>query len=405
MEMKRFEELTQYTQQYFPEEFEACSTQVEEARDSGDETGAEQIISDFYGFVQEAAIADERAFDVRSLAEDHGALVVTAVRTYGNLGPFRPINHDDFKGVRLFDILLRPGQIACCSTVKAGDSAANLYSSWGVIIGEGRIRQAYPYDATTSVNNGEVVSQFQPRIASLRPTEQIHQALNSRHGLWNEIDTSVDKVAGVFYSVDEGEQPNKDFPSKVLRDLIKPLDLRQYLLRNGSFHPIDDNSDVAKGNFDVPTSPVEIVRHNYTPNETEQDEMIAFLTSTLTLAPRNAITSGVARGQFVYDFGGITRAGSMERFTREQETFLASDNPSLRLYGAMALHAFAEAATADSDHAAIKKIRTIASAAISTELYTEYKQRILPTGNLAVTEADFRHYLDTGQLPAHLQDH
>lgn len=403
--MERFEELTQYTQQYFPEEFDTCGAQAREARGRGDEAGAEQIISDFYGFIQEAAVADERAFDVRSLAEDHGALVVTAVRTYGNLGPFRPINHDDFKGVRLFDILLRPGQIACCSTVRAGDSAANLYSSWGVVIGEGRVHQAYPYDATTSVNNGEVISQFQPRIASLRPTEQIYQALKSRHGLWNEIDTSVDKVAGVFYSVDEGEQPNKDFPSKVLRDLIKPLDLRQYLLRNGSFYRIDDISDIARGNFDAPTNPVEIVEHNYTPNETERDEMITYLASTLTLAPRNAITSGVARGQFVYDFGGITRAGSMERFTREQETFLASDNPSLRLYGAMALHAFAEAATADNNHSAVERIRALATAAVSTEVYAGYKQRILPTGNLAITEADLRHYLVTEQLPAHLQDH
>ena len=117
-----------------------------------------------------------RAFGIEALAEDHGVNVVSAVRSYGHLGPFRPRTGVDFRGVRLFDILLRQDQILCSSTVSRGDTSENLYGRWGVVIGSGTVEQAFPYDATTTVVEDEVTSIFLDRLQDVSPDEQIASA-------------------------------------------------------------------------------------------------------------------------------------------------------------------------------------------------------------------------------------
>ena len=82
---------------------------------------------------------EQRAFDIEALAEDYGVNVVSAVRSYGHLGPFPPRPGVDFRGVRLFDILLRQDQILCSSTASRGDTSENLYGRWGVVIGSGTV--------------------------------------------------------------------------------------------------------------------------------------------------------------------------------------------------------------------------------------------------------------------------
>ena len=74
-----------------------------------------------------------KALNVREATRDYNVTFVSAIRTYGNLGPFRPLNRPQFKGVRLFDILLRPNQVICGSTVRKGDPDESLYGNWGVL--------------------------------------------------------------------------------------------------------------------------------------------------------------------------------------------------------------------------------------------------------------------------------
>ncbi|HSX16208.1 MAG TPA: hypothetical protein VLF40_05430 [Candidatus Saccharimonadales bacterium] len=395
--------LIAYSRQYLPHQRAEAAAQAHDLWAAGETEQSSKVMNDFYATAAEAAEQDARAFDVQALAEDHGATVVTAVRTYGNLGPFRPQNREDFKGVRVFDILLRPGQIACCSTVMPGDTVANVYGSWGVIVGQGKVHQAFPYDATSSVSDGQVHSPFLTRLSGMRPTEQIHQALYARPGHYNEINVSVDGVAGIFYCLGQGQSSDQDLPSKALFDLLAPYDIPQYVLQDGRFYPIEQFSDIELGDFGQPVAATDMAQNDLRLTAEQRDAMVAHLSEILTLAPRNAVTSGVARGQFAYDYRHL--AASTQNFLREHEALLRSDNPSLRLYGATALHAFAELAAEQADNTLAERARALAGAALSATAYQGYKARILPSGNLRVTEPDLRHYLDTGKLPEHLQDH
>lgn len=301
-------ELITYTQRYMADERQEVAALAWDAYSDGDRERVKSLVKDFYQEAEASAEEDRRAFDIKTLAEDQDVAVVSAIRTYGNLGPFRPQNRDDFKGVRLFDILLRPDQIACCSTITEGYSEANLYGNWGIILGEGKVHQAFPYDATTSVNKGEIHSKFAPRISDIRPVEQMQQALRARH-LYNEINASIGGIAGIFYCVDNDDERSYDFPSKSFRNLITPFHIPQYLLRNGQFHRITELEDVESGRIGEVVRPSEIVQTSVRPTQAQREEMIDYLTDNLTLAPRNSITSGVARGQFAYEYIPITPRG------------------------------------------------------------------------------------------------
>lgn len=397
-------QIIDYTKEFMPSERDDCAQGAWSEYQAGNADIAKNLIGDFYAAAERGAAEDLRAFDIEALAEDYDAIVVSAIRTYGNLGPFRPENREDFKGIRLFDILLRPNQIICCSTVMPGDSSANLYGNWGVIVGKGNVLQAFPYDATTSVNHGEIESKFTPRLTGMRPTEQIQQAIQARH-IYNEINANVNGIAGIFYGVDEGRPLPTDLPSKVFRDIIEPYAIPQYLLRGGQFYPIDQVEDIELGLYGDAMPAADIVQRTVYPSGDQQDEMIHYLTGHLTLAPRNAITSGVARGQFAYDFRHTASPGSIENFYREQNKLLSEENISLRLYGAMALHAFAEVALGHDDVINSERAQRMADDILHLATYQEYKARILPSGNLTVTEADLRHYLATTDLPGYLKDH
>jgi hypothetical protein len=396
--------LIEYTRAFLPHERQEAAAQAWDAR-SEDPDAAKAIIGEFYYEAAAMAREDERSVDVRSLAEDHNAVLVSAIRSYGNLGPFRPQNREDFKGVRLFDILLRPGQIACCSTVVEGDTRENLYGDWGVIVGRGTIHQAFPYDAVTSVQQGQVYSKFAPRIEQIRPSEQLHQALQARQ-VYNEINASLDGIAGLFYCVDEGAVDDRnDFPSPVFQQLIEPLAIPQYLLRNGKFYSITDPQDIYENKIGRQIMPAEIVARNMHPTDQHRDRMVEYLSENLMLAPRNAITSGAARGKFAHDYQHITPTAKPERFFREQGALLDADNESLRVYGAMALYAFADAAEKEGETERFERAKKMAEIVLRYTTYEQYKSRILPSGNLLITQDDLRHYLETEELPDYLKDH
>jgi len=390
-----------YANTYFPHDVATLQEQTDQLQDT---EAAQQLETDFYERIQANYDEDTRAFDVQSIAEDHNVALVSAVRAYGNLGPFRPLNARAFKGVRIFDILLRPQQIICASSITEGDTSANLYGNWGVIVGAGTVQTAYPYDATTSVKQGQIFSQFAPRFEGVRPSEQMMHALRARR-LYNEINVKMDGLAGIYYCQDTPDSSTSDFPSKEFEEVIEPLSIPRYLMRRGQFYPIESPEDIANQENATPMPVQEVTQQSIIPSEEQTDYMVDYLQNMLTLAPRNAITSGVTRGQFAHDHQTILALQS-DSFISQHELLVAQEgNPSLRLYGAMALHAYAESALTVGNMELAARVANVACSYIDDATYKEYKQRILPTGNLAITEADLRHYIAHETLPTYLGDH
>lgn len=393
--------LETYATTYFTDDLEAMR---QEADRYGNPETTERAEDEFYERMQKSYDEDVRAFDVQSIAEDHDVALVSAVRAYGNLGPFRPLNARDFKGVRIFDILLRPRQIICASSITKGDSSDNLYGNWGVIAGAGTVQTAYPYDATTSVKKGVVHSQFSPRFTGVRPSEQMLHALRARR-LYNEINVKTDSIAGIYYCQDEPDGSTRDFPSQEFEEVINPLAIPRYLMRRGQFYPIDSPKDIANQDSATPMPVKEMIQNAVLPNADQIDYMVTYLKDMLTLAPRNAITSGVTRGQFAYDHKNILKVQPDEFIRQHEQLVIQDENLSLQLYGAMALHAYAESALGGGDLDLAERAAHVARGHFDDSAYKEYKQRILPSGNLAIIESDLRHYMEHETLPDYLGDH
>lgn len=342
-------------------------------------------------------------FDIESLAEDYGASTISAVRYYGNLGPFRPRQGVDFRGVRLFDILLRKNQILCSSTVLAGDTSQNLYGRWGVVIGTGTIEQAFPYDATTTVVDDEVTSIFLDRLQDISPEEQIASAIHGRN-VYNEMNVRVGSISGVYFCVDEDEDPAAiDLPSEQTRQFIENLSIPAFLLQNGVFHTLDSVSDLS--NFSDALTPTELIGYSTTIDDDARKELVQYLTSNLVLAPRNAVSSGMARGNFAHEHRVKSKPYQYDDFLFEQSRLISPEaRPSLRLYGAIALHQFAIQAEMVNITAA-NRARRMAQTVLSHDDFTDYTRRVESDGCLAVERDELEHYLETGKLPDHLADH
>ncbi len=348
---------------------------------------------------------DWRAFDVESLAEDYGAVLVSAVRSYGNLGPFRPRQGIDFKGVRLFDILLRPDQIICSSTVSPGDTSNNLYGRWGVVIGSGVLKQAFPYDATTAVVDNEVTSIFLERLEGVSQEEQVAAAVNART-VYNEINVQANHIAGVYYSIAENEDPTKlDLPSEATAAFMSKIGIPAFVLRDGLFYE-QESSESPFTVSDEPLRPTEIISNSISISPQQREDLMLYLTENLVLAPRNAISSGYSRGEFAHRYRS-ERDGvyEYEDFLREQAAIIDTGNrPSLRLYGGVALHSFAEAAHGTNELAAARA-RRMGESVLSRSDFLAMANRIEDGGMLRIERSDFEHYLKSGNLPEHLSDH
>ena len=344
-----------------------------------------------------------RAFGIEALAEDHGVNVVSAVRSYGHLGPFRPRTGVDFRGVRLFDILLRQDQILCSSTVSRGDTSENLYGRWGVVIGSGTVEQAFPYDATTTVVEDEVTSIFLDRLQDVSPDEQIASAIYGRT-LYNEINVRASSIAGVYFCINNGEDPGTlDLPAESTRKFIDRLAVPTFLLQDGNFRPLESGLDLSSAG-DV-LDPTDLANYTTTISKDIQEELVSYLTQNLVLAPRNAVSSGLARGNFAHEYRAKSVPYLYDDFLFEQSRLINSEKrPSLRLYGAMALHQFASRAEAINIEAA-HRARRMARTVLSLEEFTEYARRVEQSGHLAIRRDELEYYLETGSLPDHLGDH
>ncbi|QHU89319.1 hypothetical protein GWK73_01480 [Candidatus Saccharibacteria bacterium oral taxon 955] len=350
---------------------------------------------------------DKHAYRVESLVEDYGVGVVSSIRSYGYLGPFRPRPGVDFRGVRLFDILLRRNQILCSSTVSPGDTERNLYGKWGVVIGSGDIEKAFPYDATTTVVDGEVTSIFSDRIKNISRDEQIASALSER-ALYNELNVHADSLAGVYYCVDSFEDAGSpsptELPSEKTKSFIEELNIPVFMIRNGIFHAMKTPFDLSTASevVDVRDIPKEGIRLS----ENDTEALKSYLTDNLVLAPRNAVSSGMSRGSFAYHYRRTRDSrDKFDDFLAEQvEIIDQNQRSSLRLYGAIALYSFALESSI-SDPEASNRAQMLAEAVMSRDQFNELRDRVEESGHLAIARSDLDHYLLTGNLPDHLSDH
>lgn len=345
----------------------------------------------------------QRAFDVEALAEDCGVNIVSAVRSYGHLGPFRPRPGVDFRGVRLFDILLRQDQILCSSTVSPGDTSQNLYGRWGVVVGSGTIEQAFPYDATTTVVEDEVTSIFLDRLQNVSPDEQIANAIYGRT-LYNEINVRAASISGIYFCINDGENPDTlDLPAESTRRFVDKLAVPTFLLQNGTFRTLESGLDLSSAT-DI-LEPTDLTSYTNTISEDIREELVTYLTQNLVLAPRNAVSSGLARGNFAHEYRAKSVPYLYGDFLFEQSQLIDSKKrPSLRLYGAMALHQFANRAEI-IDAEAANRARRMARTILSLEEFAEYARRVEQSGHLAIRRDELEYYLETGKLPDYLGDH
>ena len=349
--------------------------------------------------------------DVRTVVKETGFVLVTAIQTYGHLGPFRPIMASDFQGIRVFDILLRPGQIVAASSVGPTDTAENLYGRWGAIVADGEIVAAFPYDAVTSTDNGKVRSRFSGRLEAVPLIERIHHALYSRIG-YNEIDVRVRSIAGLYYSMDGSPTLRGDRPSDRVMEWLDPFELPLYALSGGKFYRMAHHGDaidaVTRG---VATQIHEIIEHPYALSTQQKNRILDILTNTLVLAPRNPITSGLIRGQHAYLYRRSAcsyiaeTAEMMREFLTQHKTHSVDQNPAIRLYAAMALYAFGDTALQCGDPEIYHESAEMASKVLPREQYRQYCSRVVASGHLHVTKDDVVYYMQHGGLPPYLSDH
>lgn len=316
--------------------------------------------------------------DVREATHAHNAVFVSSIRTYGNLGPFRPVNRADFKGIRLFDMLLRPTQVVCGSTVREGDGDSTLYGNWGIIVGSGDIQQAFPYDAASYVHAGRAISPYGWRNDGVDISTQVARAIEYRSG-HNEVDIALGEtsIAGIFF----GEQPlgvdGIDMPSDSVLEMIRPIDLPTYQLRNGSFYLVEGRRVATTA-----TPPTSIIEHHTILPLAVAEDMKQELVGRLTLPPRNAVSAG-------------WQAGTMEQhrqnpgFAPMIEALLQDPLVDRRYFGSMAV--FAAEFTPLYPYTEFTR-----------EVYSELAQRILPGGILQASRDDIDHYLATGCTPEYL---
>lgn len=401
------QQLNIYSDRYYHDYKLESVRQIWEALKDGDSIKARNLFNEFYSNMLRCQSEDIRAFDARSLMEDLGVVLVSSIRTYGNLGPFRPLDIDEFKGVRLFDILLRAGQIVCASSVSLGDSDKNLYGKWGVIIADGTVKQAFPYDAVSSVSEGEVFSKFQPRLCDARPSEQSAYAIASRCQ-YNEIDVGIEAIAGIYYYYNPDYISDKDYPSKKFLEMIQPFNIPQYALCSGQFYPITDIWSDQALDLNYPASLGDILDKTVHIDSDQVEIMLAYLSKVLTLAPRNAITSGYTRGSFFYDYtkSSVLREHEVEKFLRHHVQLIEDgSDPSVSLYGAITLHAFAEAARNNDDFTQSDRVLHKLKDYLNLGDYKKHVSRILDGGNIAVTREDLQYYIDNGSLPPYIANH
>lgn len=317
--------------------------------------------------------------NIREATHQYNAAFVSSIRTYGNLGPFRPANRADFKGVRLFDILLRSHQVVCGSTVREGDPDGSLYGNWGVIVGEGEIQQAFPYDAASYIVDGKAVSPYGWRNDGVPIEIQVANAIEYRSG-HNEVDIALGcaSIAGIFIGEHPGGVDGIDLPSDEVLSMIAPLALPTYRLREGQFYQV-----LPDGHIDTqPTPPATIITHHSVIPDELSELLKTELAHRLVLPPRNAVSAG-------WQAGIMESQSSQPQFAREMLRHMQSNREDRRYFGSMAVFA-------------ANYTNLLPYASFDEGDYEILRNRLLPGKLLRATENDIAYYLAHGSTPDYL---
>lgn len=330
--------------------------------------------------------------NVCKATEQYDVAFVSSIRTYGNLGPFRPRDRADFKGIRLFDMLLRPEQIVCGSTVRKGDPDGSLYGNWGIIMGGGDILQAFPYDAASYTRDGQVFSPYSWRIEGESIESQLHAAIENRRG-HNEVDIALGKrsIAGLFFGDKKDAVDGVDLPSEKVLAMIAPLDLPTYQLRQGEFFRLHGETPETS-----PTPPGALAQGYIDVSEQHQEMMKSTLETTLLLPPRNAVSSGFFRGTSQFEHRTDRHTLPYDEFVASMDTHLMQTREDIRYFGSMALYAYHEAA------GEVLPPRIADNLAFDNSTYRKLANRVHEDGCLTVVRQDVDHYLATGDTPEYI---
>ena len=314
------------------------------------------------------------AYTVRDAAADFDAAIVSSIRTYGNLGPYRPLDRAEFKGIRIFDLLLRHPQIVCGSSVKAGDPDNSLYGNWGVVLADGNIEQAYPYDAISYASDNKAYSPYAWRIDGTPVKQQMSEAIEYRMG-HNEIDVRIgaNAIAGIYFGAAHEAEDGVDLPSKSIVDLISDIGVPIYSLQDGRFFTANTEGSSR------PVSPSEIVQHHVTLADDHASRMKQVLAQKLFLPSRNSISAGQQFGK------SYQRSPS-----RRAKTILerSAEHPSVdhRYFGSMAIYS-----------AGLTSL--FPKAVFSKDEYYSFTKRLMPNGMLSTSLEDIEYYIATGEAP------
>lgn len=339
--------------------------------------------------------------DLAQAATHHGIHFVSAIRSYGNLGPFRPVDREFFKGIRIFDLLLRPNQTIHGSTIKPS-TPSSLYGNWGIVVTRGKILQSYPYDAVSTVEEGVLKSPYEGRLRHLSADEQLAQAITASKG-HNEVNISLATrgIAGTYYLLD-GQKDGVDdasFPSSAVEEALAPLDLPSYWLKDGVLYPRTDPDSPLPDTSPVSSEVLEAGA--FAPDSEQEEYMKTFITDRVVLPPRNPISAGVARGEFAYHYRRSTGADTYDDFFNEVTHHL--DQPALhsKLYGAIAFHSFMGQMQDDTVNPLPSLVHR-AHQQTSTAAFHTFASRVQGDGQLRVERTDIDHYVSTNTLPEYL---
>lgn len=319
-----------------------------------------------------------KKLDVLEASTTHNAAFVSSIRTYGNLGPFRPENRAEFKGIRLFDLLLRPNQVVCGSTVCENDPNGLLYGNWGVVLGSGDIQQAFPYDAASYVIDDRAVSPYGWRNDYSDLSTQVAHAIRYRSG-HNEVDIALNKhsIVGVFFGDQANGADGIDLPSDTVLEMLTLLDIPLYKLQDGRFYRKHPN-----GTIDASATTInELVDYRFHIPEAVTAHMKQELSTRLLLPPRNAISAG-------WIHGTIQSREPNATFGKAMSELLSSSDVSHQYFGSMAVFA-------------AQFLPLVDRTAFDINTYAQFVDRITTGNMLRASHEDIEHYLATGTAPAH----
>lgn len=355
---------------------------------------------------------DDEFRDVQKFVGKTGTVIVSAVRHSGSyaIGPFET-GKDNYHTLKTLEILLRENTALCCATVKPGDTRKNIFGEWGVIIGGGEIKEAFPFIADTSFgSDGTVSSRYlTPDRHVMRQTDKVQSAFGSRRqDQCNEFDVKLGRgdIAGLYIYVGNDRDPTIDRATmKEIKTIMKLTGMPLYVLHNGKFMRISDVRNIRHPkSWGEPIAPEKIIKKTSDLKAHKYERAIKYLSRHLVLTEKSPVSAGHFSGQNAYQLVLQRPAGYIENYIEQQRIILQSEtHPGRRLRVAMALYSFAKEAETANDLSISRKAMEVAVQVFSYEKYQYYLSR-LKDSKFLLEKEDIQYYLTHASPPPEFCD-